>query len=340
MARFSDLSLGEGLTDDDLARADALFQQALADGALPDELTVLGYGEISTAVAFTIADGERVALKRLPTFRSVDPDSRVEAYRALFGEYLSTLIARGVEVVPSRLREVGGDGGGPDDERVVYCVQPVLPAESLGPAVFRRLTLGPTAAGEGGSGERGSGDGSALRDHLKSLFETFQRVVDAKVGFDGQLSNWALIVDAADGTASDGAWHYLDVTTPLLRDEAGRDRLDADLFLAMLPRPLRPPVRRFLLHSITETYFSARSVAVDFLGNLIKERLGAALLVGIEVAQDMFAPAITEQEVRANYRSDARLWEWLLRLRRADRWWHRKFLRRPYPFLLPGIIER
>lgn len=297
------------LTGDDLERAEALFRQGLADGAVADGLTVLGYGEISTAVAFS-----GVALKRLPIFASGDGDARVGAYRSLFDEYLETLAARGVSVVPSELREVRSESG-----RVVYCVQPVLPPSSLGPLVFRSL----------------AGDREALALHLRTLFETFRHVVDARVGFDGQLSNWAWLEGGGGGT-----WLYLDVTTPLLRDDAGRDRLDADLFLAMLPRSLRPTVRRFLLHSITETYFSARSVAVDFLGNLIKERLETALPVGVEVAADLFEPAVTEREVRANYRSDARLWEWLLRLRRVDRWWHRKILRRTYPFLLPGRIER
>jgi len=44
--------------------------------------------------------------------------------------------------------------------------------------------------------------------------------------------------------------------------------------------------------------------------------------------------------VRRYYRSDARLWELMLRLRRADRWWQRRIRRRTYPFLLPGHIER
>jgi hypothetical protein len=32
--------------------------------------------------------------------------------------------------------------------------------------------------------------------------------------------------------------------------------------------------------------------------------------------------------------------ELLQRLRRADRWWQRTVRRRPYPFLLPGRIDR
>jgi hypothetical protein len=34
------------------------------------------------------------------------------------------------------------------------------------------------------------------------------------------------------------------------------------------------------------------------------------------------------------------MWEILLRLRRADRWWQRTVRRRGYPFLLPGPVDR
>ena len=49
---------------------------------------------------------------------------------------------------------------------------------------------------------------------------------------------------------------------------------------------------------------------------------------------------ISEEEVRRYYRSDARLWEALLRLRRLDRAWCRHVRRRTYPFLLPAKVER
>jgi hypothetical protein len=60
----------------------------------------------------------------------------------------------------------------------------------------------------------------------------------------------------------------------------------------------------------------------------------------IEAVNRTVEAEITEDEVRRYYRSDARLWELMLRLRRADRWWQRRIRRRTYPFLLPGHIER
>ncbi len=295
-----------GLPRGDLEAAEARFRAALERGDAGD-LEVLGYGEISTVVAIEAAAG-RFALKRLPPF---DSAGRFAAYQALFDEYLERLGLAGVLVVPSALQSLEAPEGG----TVAYCVQPALDPERLGP----RLLAG-AAAGEAG----------------EMLEEILSRVVGAvgpEVGLDGQLSNWVRL---------DGAWRYLDVTTPLLRDPAGGDRIDAELFLAALPWLLRGAVRRFLLRGITDVYFDHRRAALDFLGNLVKERLAEHVAAGVEVANRLLGPGagVTAGEVRRSYARDARLWALLLGLRRADRWWQLRVRRRAYPFLLPGQIER
>jgi hypothetical protein len=45
-------------------------------------------------------------------------------------------------------------------------------------------------------------------------------------------------------------------------------------------------------------------------------------------------------EVHDYYRSDARLWSLLLRVRELDRAWQRRVRRRAYPFLLPRETKR
>ncbi len=60
----------------------------------------------------------------------------------------------------------------------------------------------------------------------------------------------------------------------------------------------------------------------------------------VAAANDRVDPPLTVDEVRKYYRSDARTWEVLLRLRRADQWWQRRVRRRTYPFLLPEPTER
>lgn len=155
--------------------------------------------------------------------------------------------------------------------------------------------------------------------------------VDARHGLDAQLSNWVL-----DGERL----AYLDLSTPLLRDDAGADRLDRAVFMASLPWLLRPLAARFLLDDILAKYFDRRGVLLDLLGNLHKERLERLIAPFLEVIGDRVSPAIDAAEVTRYYRGDARSWALLQRLRRLDRAWQRRVRRRPYPFLLPGRIAR
>lgn len=293
----------EPLAAAELQAVEASFRDALA-GSGHGRLRVLGYGEISTVVAVESASGG-LALKRLPPF---DGEERFRTYRALFEEYLEELRSAGLDVVPSRLQSVSTD-----DALVGYCVQPILPATALGPRLLA---------------EAGAEEAVEL---ATEIVERILRTVTPQRGLDGQLSNWAKV---------DGEWLYLDVTTPLLRDGDGADRLDAELFLASLPAVLRGVARRFLLRSITGTYFDPRQVVVDFLANLVKERLARLLPALVEAVRARLRPAVREEEVLSYYRRDARLWAALLALRRLDRFWQRKVRRRPYPFLLPGRVER
>ena len=81
---------------------------------------------------------------------------------------------------------------------------------------------------------------------------------------------------------------------------------------------------------------------MDFLGNLIKEGLAEIFPPLIALANDVFSlsPGITEEEVRAHYKSDARTYAFIQSARRADRWIYRNVLRKPYPYLLPPRIAR
>ena len=172
-------------------------------------------------------------------------------------------------------------------------------------------------------------------DKARWLFERIAdhvvATVDPGLGLDGQLSNWAVVEREV---------LYFDVTTPMMRDDRGREALDTDLFLASLPWTLRGLVRRFMLHSILDKYYSPRGVLVDLLGNLIKEGISERLPTGLEVVNARIEPAIDEAEVHRYYREDAGMWALLQRLRRIDRAWQRRVRRRQYPFLLPGKVER
>jgi hypothetical protein len=270
------------------------------------ELRILGYGEI-TLVLGSPADQPTSACKRLPVFR----DARAAAaYRAMFDRYLHHLGASGVVPVPSELVELPG----PEDTVVAYVVQPVLSPASLAPEILRAAEPDP--------------------DHpvLAGICAAVPTVVDDRNGLDGQVSNWALL--------DDGQLAYLDVTTPMLFDANGRTELDLDLFLAAYPWLLRPPIGRFVAPDVIGAYRYPHHVLLDLAGNLLKERLEPWLPAAVTAANRLLDRPISEDEARRYYRSDARLWELMLRLRRADRWWQRRVRRRPYPFLLPGPVAR
>ena len=292
------------ITMPDVGALDDAVSRALATG---DEsaLHVLGYGEISSVVAWPEAHGP-YACKRLPIF---DDIAHFEAYRTLFDDYVLALRGTGVVVHESRLETVAQ----PDGALVAYCIQPVLSPESLAPAQLRTL------------------DGTRRGALLTAIVDHIATTVRPTIGIDAQLSNWASV---------DGELVYLDVTTPLLRDDHGTDRLDTELFMASLPAAFRPIVRRFLLDGILDPYYSPRRAALDVTGNLRKEGLAEHVPTAVAIANERLGIDLTVDEVERHYRRDARLWSLLQRARRVDRSWQRRVRRRPYPFLLPGPVDR
>ena len=288
----------------DLAALDAAVTHAFSTGD-PSGLEVLGYGEISAVVAWA-SDGRSWACKRLPPFPG---RADADRYSALFDEYLATLQARGVKVVPSTLQRLERDDG----KVVIYCVQPLLPAAQLAVRVLERSNAA----------------------EARALFETvlgrIVAVVSPQVGIDSQLSNWWVTGDEVA---------MLDVTTPLLKDAAGRNRLDMELFLAAVPAPVRPLFRRYVVPSVVDKYHDPRGVTLDLVANLIKEGLESHIGPFLEIANRRLSQPIEAAEVRRYYAGDARVWTAWQALRRADRFVRLRLLRQPYPFLLPGRIER
>ena len=149
--------------------------------------------EISTVVA--LRDGERAwACKRLPPFADA---SAVARYRAVFGKYLEALDRAGVVPLECSLETVS--------DTSAYVLQPLLPSNALMPNHLRAL------------------DERSAVVLFREVVDKVRCVIDSgNLGIDAQLSNWCLV---------GGEIRYLDVTTPLLRDSAGREQLDTELFL-------------------------------------------------------------------------------------------------------------
>ncbi|GGO37520.1 DUF6206 family protein [Streptomyces lasiicapitis] len=268
-------------------------------------LDVLGYGEI-TLVLRLRTDGGSYACKRLPVF----PDQRrFESYRGSLDEYLRRLADRGLAVAPTEVWHTRAPSG----RVTAYCVQRELPSERLCSRLLH------------------SEDEVWAKNFFARFLDRVDATVHAGLGLDAQASNW---ID------QEGELTYLDVTTPLMRDARGRERLDVRLFFTSLPWVLRDAVRLSMAGSIFDKFYATRGVLLDFLGNLHKERLDGLIPAFLEQANARLAQPLTAAEVAAYYRADARMWELIQRLRAADRLWHRKVRRRTYPFLLPPPVAR
>jgi len=282
-----------------------LLEEALRTGQAED-LDVIGYGEVTIGVKLATPRGD-FACKRLVPFSERDAADR---YADLIASYVEQLEACGIDVVETETPILKRPDG-----YVLYCVQPLLPSGSLGPDFLKSKTA------------------SEAAPHVRRIFEHIQASVTPSLAPDGQLSNWAFEGDRV---------RYLDVGTPFLRDEHGNEVLDFTTQTRALPAPVRVIVNRFLSQLVIDNYFSIRGQALDFLGNLIKEGLGDIFPPLVPVANEVFGltPEITEKEVRAHYKSDAQLWALTQAARRADRWFYRRILRKPYPYLLPPRIDR
>jgi hypothetical protein len=284
--------------DLDLSELDGAVEQAIRTGK-PDGLRVLGYGEFTLVLGWP-TDRPQLAVKRLPLFRD---QLQLECYHAILQSYVEALRERHVPVVATELRytPLCRDG------LHAYLVQPLSPARTMLNFALR---------------EAEPGHGARLLDALAALVV---ESVDQRIGLDAQAANWS--VDG-DSLAT------VDVSTPLMRDAAGRDRLDLDLFLSIYPWAVRPALAR-IARPVIAQYHDARTVLVDVASNLVKERHERWLPALLEAANARVQPAITEQEVQHYFVRDRRLWLLMQWLRRADRAWYRQVRRRPYPFLLP-----
>jgi hypothetical protein len=291
------------ISDPELAELEGSVTAALARGEAGD-LAVLGRGEISVVLGWP-SDAPAWACKRLPPFADA---AAADRYATTLQRYLAELAGRGVSVVDTDVRRVAAADG----REVLYCVQPALPEATLAVRVARDDREQGTAV-------------------IAAIVDAAVAVVDPAVGLDAQLSNWAM---------ADGQLAYLDITTPMLRSPDGSSELDTDLFLASLPWAMRAPVRRFVLPGILERYHDPRTVVLDLAANLVKERLDHLVPAVLDASAGRLEPPLTQDEVRRDYRSDARMWALLQAVRRADRWWQRRVRRRTYPFLLPEGIER
>ncbi|HHW88730.1 MAG TPA: hypothetical protein GX400_21280 [Chloroflexi bacterium] len=285
---------------------------------------ILGYGEISTALA--IGDDD-LACKRMPMFLS---EEEIAAYSRAFDLYTTHMTGAGIKLAPGQLVRLRQRCG---PYYVLYLVQRRLPPEVIGNQIVRaarrddaeRLLYG------------------VLRELVKVAHFNRRHAGTWALGIDGQISNWAATAWTEDGQP---VLRYFDLTTPLIRQQSV-ELLDAELFLRSAPSYLRWVLRRFFLQDVLDRYYDLRRVVIDLIANLYKEGRIDLIPLWIECANRFFDQEAAElniatlqrQEIDAYYREDAFIWRFYLAARRLDRRLHR-WTGRTYPYVLPGRIRR
>jgi hypothetical protein len=322
---------------------DVAFLQEFEQGLNPDNpeqskipAQVLGYGEISTVFSIDAGDGQ-LAYKRIPSFKNM---AEATDYVALYDESMAVFAEIGIEITPGEMVAFVGVNG---RYTVIYLVQKKLDPHTIAHKVIHQLN---------------SAQALTL---ITSIFDEFDKAFDfnvqnrgtIEVGFDGQLSNWAVTgLDAANGNLPEPLnLVYLDTSSPLLRRN-GVEQLDAEIFLRSAPSFLAWLLRVFYLEDVVTRYYDLRKVTIDLLANLYKEQKAELVPDLLEIANERwsdngdsdtlrasrFAP-ITLKEIESYYREDAFIWRLYLGSRRFDRWLHH-LLRKPYPYILPENIKR
>jgi hypothetical protein len=262
----------------DLAALDAAVKK-YRSGADHD-LRIIGWGSISIAIEWQGS----VVVKPLPLFPT---RTAFDDYSAVLDKQFQILEAGNVAVLSTTLQGIESENG----TWAGYLVQPRVPADQLLPQYLRSV-----------------GQTEAVACLVK-LALNLQAVVSPTFGLDGDITNWS--VDASGGLM------LLDSSTPLLRNDEGRALLDLNLFLASIPRPLRAPVRRFVIPRLVSKFFDRRLLLIDILSGFYSEQLAHLLPAVISQWNYLVEKEITEGEVLRYKQRNERVWRALAALERT-----------------------
>ena len=292
---------------------------------------VLGYGEISTVLEIRDENGHVFALKRMPMFKT---EQEVRRYAELENESLETLREIGVRVVPSRFVSLKDEANG---IYIGYIIQERLPEETIANRLIHRLPLDETLKLV-----------KAVLRETKKVFDFNERHRgEREVGFDAQISNWAVPNYRPGQKEFDEIEPvYFDTSSPLYRKN-GVEQIDPELFLRSAPSFLVWLIRLLFLKDVLTRYYDQRLVVIDFVANFYKEQRAEWIPAIVETVNEFFAREIADsrfepisiREVKSYYREDKLIWQVYLAFRKIDRFLHRLF-RKSYPYILPERIQR
>ncbi len=302
-------------------------------------LSIIGYGEISTVMKvekgryldenFELKkiDSTKWIWKKMPPFTGLD---EVREYDRVYREYREVLVHEvGIRVPAQMISYFPREGF-----VAVYAGQERADFSMIGNVLVKKLEEHEA--------------GTLLLLVLWELLKVYQFNAAGGhilLGLDGQLSNWVLLPAEKGKLSHNDSLLYIDTSSPLYRVD-GKEQLDTEIFIRNAPSFLRFFIRKFFLKEVVDRYYDMRSVIVDLIANLHKEKRPDLIKGFIEIANDfmrekgMSDRPITSREIDKYYSGDAFIWKFFQFSRRVDRFIIEKILRKKYHYRLPETIER
>jgi hypothetical protein len=304
------------------------------------EVDIVGYGEISTVMHLRktrwmsddidiVKDESLWIWKKMPPF----PDSaEVERFEGLYAEYRAILTEKIGILVPKQIVKHFRH----DKYFTVYAGQEKVDSDTVCNVLIKKLNA-PDA-------------GRIMEFILRILKDvnSFNRNdPHISIGIDAQLSNWALVSDhASTGTVhDDDGLVYIDTSSPMIKID-GTEQINTEIFIKSAASFLRPVIRAFFLKEVVDRYYDVRSVMIDIIANLHKEKREDLIDWFIEITNSfclnnqLDITPLTRKEIDAYYSSDAFIWKFYQASRKIDRFITENILRKKYIFRIPGAIER
>lgn len=287
-----------------------LNPQHIEASGIPARL--IGFGEISSIIE--LKDMPGMVLKRMPMF----PDEKsAEDYLATYREYCRLLKKAGLKLPADDAVIVKKT----DKLTVLYFAQEKFAPEQIGNKALKRL------------------NDSQLDQFIQRVINAIYKVWEFnqqqdqyQLAIDAQVSNWAFEEETKN-------LYYIDTSTPLFKIN-GEEQLDPELILTSAPSFGRAIIRKFFLADVMNRYYDEKSVNVDLVANLYKEKAAHLIPVFIAKINQRASDCLDEREIAKYYKEDKFIWSLFLSLRKIDRWLHTYLYRKQYQFILPDKIER
>ncbi len=299
------------------------------NGEVP--IKILGFGEISLVFEL-VNDPENLAYKRLPIFKNKE---QAQKHEVIFKEY-NRLLTEELNIITPVSDVVWFES---DKGKIIfYSVQEKILPESVGNKVIHQID---------------EKDVELLVLHamreMKKVWSYNIEHEDLEVGFDAQISNFAVVDYDPENPKVDESSKllYIDTVPPFYRVN-GEEAMNMELLANAIPIPFRGILKSFFMQDIIDGYYDWKTTTVDLIANFYKEQKPEIVPKLIEVINNFFEreakefniETVTLKEVEKYYKTDKSIYKLLQGVRRFDRFIKTKILRKKYDYFIPEKIKR